>query len=474
MSEGETTEHSVNVPLRQRRELYRLIISQLLHDGHEDIGKKLCEKEEIVGVLPNDELLQTVVTSLPSSTETQSTFGETDGAMLLNSGIDSASTAVEYEEVAELKQTANCTAVCISNNGGLLAVGAADGITRIYDLEKLCSGDSRGGDARDGILCVIPSEAFAPVTTVAFNNSSHLVAVGFQSGEFRVYNIRTGSPRLETAQEDYYKVESINFHPSDTFVIVATSHVNVRLYQTQTWACYTTTSSTPHNAPLTQARYNHSASKFATSDLSGTVKLWDSVSSVCTHTYADLFEGAPCTSIEFSSSDEYLLVGTTVGASLLLNVENGVKVAHYHPHISVSSTCPVLFGVDENSVVGYAGIGGELQLWHTSSGEKLHTVLAHQSPLEHIAVNRKKHILVTTARNSKALCWVLSSLTETDKEEQPVSSSANKEEGSAEEQEQPQQEQSHAEQEKDEEKSGEEKAHSSGSNNMDEGKDESK
>eukprot|EP00055_Hartaetosiga_balthica_P006617 m.21103 g.21103 ORF g.21103 m.21103 type:complete len:489 (+) comp5325_c0_seq2:103-1569(+) len=384
--------------MKKRKALYRQIVGQLLHDGLESLAQELCAKEIISGVLPNDALLQSFIAPF----EEAPNQGQVDSTFLLNSNIDGPSTAITYKEVNSVRQSANCTAAAFSCDGSIVAIGAADGLTRIYDMDKIVS------DHSQEVLCVIPSEAFAPVSSIAISPNVALVAVGFQSGELRVYSISTGSPRLETTQEDFYKMNSLDFHPSGQFLLVATSHTNVRMFHTKTWACYTATTSAPHTAPLTQARYNHNATKYASSDLAGCIKLWDVVSSTCVHTFTNLFDGSPCTSIEFSTSDEYLLAGTTQEASVLLNVESGVKIACFNPLMGVSSLCPMIFGVDENSVIGYAGVGGVVQLWHTSSGERLDSINAHSSPIEHIAVNRARRVLLTCGRGKEVSFWVLS------------------------------------------------------------------
>eukprot|EP01147_Barroeca_monosierra_P011249 gene11249-3296_t len=368
------------IDLRLQKKLYRMIISQLKLDGYHRVALELIRSLDISSdVGPSSELLD-MLTEHDNKTSQQlqlaSSISSPGVGLQFKKEVNSSDVCVIYEEKGSAPNTGECSCATFSKDGLLAAVGCQDGSIRVYDVPASLKVEK--DTTTNTMLCKM-MDMCAPVEAMAFHPDGQILVAGSSLG-LSVYDLTSNiEPKTNIRHlEDPYQVNALQFHPSGMYLAVATMHPHFRMYDTKLWNCFTFADDTnQHTAPVTAVQYNHSGSLLATACKAGVVKIWDVVECVCLNSIEDNFVGAACTSLMFSSSDDYLLVGGMGSLSLLLDMTTvshffqrspGSVMSRYIPHApTIESQCGACFGADETSVAACTAVPGEVQLWHAQS-----------------------------------------------------------------------------------------------------------
>ncbi|EGD82787.1 hypothetical protein PTSG_03437 [Salpingoeca rosetta] len=316
---------AVRHDLRVKRQLYTLVISQLLLDGHTQAARAL---KTSLGfdrdVAPSSELLDTF-TEVASDDQKQLVSSITTAApgpgLQFKKEVEPASVKADYIETLTSPLTGICNCAGFSKDGQLVAIGCQDGSVRVFDVPaSIAEGKNT---TTSTVLCKM-MDVRTPIFAVAFHPSAKLLVAGSVMGMY-VYDM---SDNVEPKKyihhiEDYFQTNAIDFHPSGQYLAVATAHPQIRLYETKMWKCFTLPEESQHTAPVTAAsrwcattrtrtRLRRPAARLATCCKAGVVKVWDVVTSTCVLSLEDVFDGAAGQSLHHKQEQEEEVVDVQV------------------------------------------------------------------------------------------------------------------------------------------------------------------
>lgn len=179
--------YRTKVGLKDRQQLYKLIISQLLYDGYISIANGLINEVKPQSVCaPSEQLLHLIKLGMENDdTAVQYAIGRSD-TVAPGTGIDlefdadvqtMSPEASEYETCYVTSHKGPCRVATYSRDGQLIATGSADASIKILDTERmlaksampievlsrlpwlltarLCSGLPRGTVGVDVCLCAL-------------------------------------------------------------------------------------------------------------------------------------------------------------------------------------------------------------------------------------------------------------------------------------------------------------------------------
>ncbi|GAB6033095.1 hypothetical protein CHUAL_012708 [Chamberlinius hualienensis] len=319
---------SSNSVVRQREDLYRLIISQLLYDGHQTLAMNLTNLVNAHPLCPpSDRLMHIVTLGVKSEEEMAGKKSLKNDTVIPSTGIDleyesevqsSAPEPALYETCYVTSHKAPCRAGAFSQDGMLVATGSFDASIKILDVERMlakssqpqdpnATGESQNPESHPVIRTLY--DHLEEVTCLVFHPYNQLLVSGSRDYSIKIFDYSKSSTKhaFKTLQEAE-AIRCLSFHPSGDYLLVGTQHSTLRLYDVQTGQCFV--SSVPedqHKGPITCVQYCPSANMYATSSKDGDIKIWDGVSNKVVNTFISAHEGYEVCSVAFSRNSKYLL-----------------------------------------------------------------------------------------------------------------------------------------------------------------------
>lgn len=315
--------------VKQRDQLYRLMISQLFYDGHQSLAVSLSNLVKAHPACPPSDRLFHIV-NLGQKTEEEQTgkqFLKSDNTVAQFSGIDLEyetdvqSTAPEpalYETCYVTSHKAQCRAGIFSHDGQLIATGSVDASIKILDVDRMLAKSAHLSDM--GMDSSQQSMESHPVIRTLYDHLEEVTCLEFHphyqvlvsgSLDFTVKFFDFSKSSVKRAFKTIHEVEMVRclaFHPSGDFLVVGTHHPTLRLYDVTTGQCFV--SSVPqdqHHGPITAVKYSPNGSIYVTSSKDGNIKIWDGVSNKCINTFKQAHDGHEVCSVVFSKNSKYVL-----------------------------------------------------------------------------------------------------------------------------------------------------------------------
>lgn len=321
MKENETVDPK-NV-LKNRELLYRLMVSQLFYDGHQNLAVSLSTAVQADPPCPpSDRLLHIVLAGLQHEPEIQKP--QTRAEALLGPGLDlefetdMQTTAPEpalYETAYVTSHKGNCRAGAFSNDGQLVATGSVDASIKILDVDRMLAKSApdamepAGGDQQGHPVIRTLYDHLEEVTCLEFHPREPILVSGSRDFTIKLFDYSKASVKKAFKTiTDADQIRCMAFHPTGDYLVVGTNHPVMRVYDVNTAQCYVCSiPSHQHIAGLTSIKYSPDAKVYASAGRDGSVKVWDGVSNRCVNTFLKAHDGAEVCSITFSRNGKYLL-----------------------------------------------------------------------------------------------------------------------------------------------------------------------
>ncbi|OZC11185.1 WD domain, G-beta repeat protein [Onchocerca flexuosa] len=272
--------------IKDRDYMYRLIIGQLFYDGHQQLALNLASA---IGCSaqpppPSDKLFRLVSMAKQFVDEPDPKEKDNIIQMDISSGLDLEYDAdIEptspepsmYETIYLTAHKSPCRASAFNSDGTLLATGSADCSIKIMDVERIIAREVRG----EINLIENGPDAQHPI-------------------------IRTLYDHIDEVQP----IRALSFHPAGEFLLVATTHPTLRLYNIETQQCYVCSVPTDqHRDTIMDVNYSENARLYVTGSKDGDVKVWDGISNRCIETFQRAHDGAKICSATFTRNGKYIL-----------------------------------------------------------------------------------------------------------------------------------------------------------------------
>ncbi|NWQ80742.1 CSTF1 factor, partial [Columbina picui] len=331
--------YRTKVSLKDRQQLYKLIISQLLYDGYINIANGLINEIKPQSVCaPSEQLLHLIKLGMENDdSAVQYAIGRSD-TVAPGTGIDlefdadvqtMSPEASEYETCYVTSHKGPCRVATYSRDGQLIATGSADASIKILDTERMLAKSAMPIEVKHDLGCYRFVDSCG---VVRFMPCLCLVAgsVGWTKYLAHFFFSLSYTNYVFLIKQEAEMLRSISFHPSGDFILVGTQHPTLRLYDINTFQCFVSCNpQDQHTDAICSVNYNASANMYVTGSKDGCIKLWDGVSNRCITTFEKAHDGAEVCSAIFSKNSKYILSSGKDSVAKLWEISTGRTLVKY-------------------------------------------------------------------------------------------------------------------------------------------------
>ncbi|CAA92670.1 Cleavage stimulation factor 50 kDa subunit [Caenorhabditis elegans] len=315
--------------IKDREYMYRLIIGQLFYDGHQQIAVNLANTLGCSAPAPppSDKLFRLVTIAKQFVEDPDYKAEEKSSPMQfepVSSGLDLeydadvqpvSSEPSEYETIYLTVHKAPCRAAAFNSDGSLVATGSADCSIKIMDVERILAREKEhremnenGPDAHHPVIRTLYDHV-DDVNTVIFHPRDSILISGSNDKTVKLFDFsKTAVKKAMKTLSEVYPVRALSCHPGGEFLLVATDHPTVRLYNIETAQAYASANpDDQHTESVTDVHYSENARLYVTASKDGHVKIWDGVSNRCVETFKRAHDGSSICSAKFTKNGKYIL-----------------------------------------------------------------------------------------------------------------------------------------------------------------------
>ena len=422
--------------VKQKEDLYRAIISQLLYDNHHEQALSLIQV-----VMPNPEcppsgrlfhLFQKGLQSeLLDKSEEEKALGGTasnpnDPSSLTVSsaagGIDleyesdvliMTPEAVNYDTVYVTSHKDPCKTTGFSYDGQFAATGSVDASIKLLDVDKMLikgTTDAANESADQHPVIKTYYDHVNEITCIKFHPFDTFMASGAKDKMVKVYDYsKTASKKAVRTIEDVEPIKDVSYHPSGEWLLVSCRHPVVRLYNIETGSCFVAANPKEHHSKFVNTvDYAHNGRLYATGGKDGSVKIWDGVSSRCIQDIPSAHGGESICSVRFSKNSRYLLTAGKDSLVKLWEIGMSRDILTYTGAGSQKMTkrVPAVFNHTEDYVFFPDEGATSLCCWSSRNGERMRLLpLVHTRSVRFLAHSPVHAGMMTCGDDFRARFW---------------------------------------------------------------------
>ncbi|XP_065182297.1 cleavage stimulation factor subunit 1-like [Sycon ciliatum] len=367
--------------IAEREHLYRLMISQLHYDGYEGVAATLLQAcGALPGIAPSQRLFTAVQRGFEADDEKlggppKEKPSQAITQACLDLQFDSEDTKCSpspavYDMLYATSHKAPCKVACFNGSGRLAATGSADSSIKVLDVDRMLAKMHKGTDDIHPVVRTFYDNTDT-VTSLQFHPTQEILAAGSRDCTVKLFDHSKSAVKkaLKTIQE-VLPVTSISFHYSGDYMLVATQHPTLRLYNVATTQCYVSCNAADqHHGAVTSVGYASDYNVYASTSKDGAVKLWDAVSNRCISTWAAAHGGAEVSSAKFTKNGKYLLTAGKDSNVLLWELSTGRVVNAYKGAAQALVSSPAVFNHTEDFVMMVDETSTSFASWDSRTGE---------------------------------------------------------------------------------------------------------
>ncbi|CAF0921688.1 unnamed protein product [Rotaria sordida] len=433
-----TTPGTLNIPqiirseTRLRETTYRLIISQLFYDGHQQLAVSLSNLLQTSPPCPpSDRLTHIVRLGLKAEEELEQTrkasIVVSDNVQDIGLDFDYQSDspitspdAGSYETFYVTAHKAPCRAAAFDATGSIIATGSADASIKILDVDRMLIKNNFGLDyAPSSIESSLDNH---PVMRTLYDHADEVTCLDFHpydpilaSGS-RDYTIKFFEYSKPTTKKSFRSISEVdqirclNFHPSGDWLVVGTQHPVTRLYDVETGRCFVSTQpQDQHTKAITCVKWASNGRQYATSSKDGSFKIWDGVTNRCINTFDGAHGGEEVCSVMFTKNSKYLLTSGKDSQVRLWELSTARCLIHYTGAGTLAkqehrATC--VFNHTEDYILYPDEKATSLCCWNSRNAERQRLLgLGHNAPVKCIVHSPTAAAFVTCSDDHRARFW---------------------------------------------------------------------
>ncbi|KAF8748365.1 WD40 repeat-like protein [Rhizoctonia solani] len=201
--------------------------------------------------------------------------------------------------------------VAISSDGSLIAAG--------YRTTNICLWDSRTGK----ILTIILAGPDI-VTSVSFSFDCTRIASGSFEGPVSVWDVQTGSMKLDPLEGHTGYITSVRFSPDDRHIVSSSEDRSIRFWDSQDGTLLMIIDG--HTNPVTSVAFSPDGAQVVSTISSSSISIWDAQSQydhsrrLAGHSDFIIF-------VDFSSSGTNIISGSCDGVIQVWDIETGESIS---------------------------------------------------------------------------------------------------------------------------------------------------
>lgn len=432
--------------IKDQETLYKLIISQLRYDGLDLIATSLskCVGLEEVALAPSSRLLEIMklglqeekegnepesrkVPGLTPSVQPEAVGLETNVKLGLDLEYErdeygTSPPVTQYETHYVTAHKGPVTAAAFTPDGRLCSTGSVDTSIKIIDISRMLAKaaqsqaerqaereqDEGGGMKNHPVIRTMYDHDLA-VNAIQFHPTSAVLISGGDDKKVNLFDYTKST--VKKAYKNILEVEAIrglSIHPCGDYLLVATDHPTIRLYDINTMQCFV--SSNPddqHLGPLTSVEYCPAAHLYVTSSKDGAWKLWDGVSNRCVQTYTNAHDGAEVLSAKFTRNSKFVLTAGRDANAKLWELSTGRCINTYGGGILHNNNhSPAIFNYTEDFVMFPDDKNMAIGCWDSRTSEKLQSLPSgHNNAIRHLVHSPCTPAFLSCSEDYRARFW---------------------------------------------------------------------
>jgi cleavage stimulation factor subunit 1 len=423
------------------KQVYQLIISQLIEDGYTQAALSVSEATMTPfspdthqrGRLTHLVTLGTIIEKdkglLPTSADKEDMSMHMDVNDVIKEirGIDldleiqGAAPFPNFQTkfIATHKNSTTCAK--FDPEGKFAATGSADTSIKILEVDKmLLFGNSKGEkdkefeDQQTRPVTRIFYDHTACVTDIDFHPAQSIIASSSLDCSVRLYDyISPTAKRSIHTYADTQPIRSLSFHPTGDYLITSTDHTSLRLWDIESQKAYISPrTELNHFGAINMVRYSSDGKLYATCSQDGSIKFWDGITNDCINTITNAHGSLDVYSVQFSKNRKYLLTcgkdctvrlwDITAGGRQIKRIYCGNSkgpVQHWEGKVPASFSFNedfILTGDETNGVVA----------WDTRTGDLVQKLAGHNQIVRALAASPTKAHLMTGSDDHRVRFWV--------------------------------------------------------------------
>lgn len=432
--------------IKHRELLYRLMISQLQYD---DLGLiadslKKCANLEDLSITKSSRLLDVMKLGLQAELEgkepepiklpgiTPVVEPEANGlSTTVKRGLDleyerddygTSPPATQYETHYVTAHKGPVTAAAFTSDGRICATGSVDTSIKIIDTSRMLAKaaqsqverqaekdmDDGGGMKNHPVIRTMYDHDLA-VTAIDFHPTTAVLISGGEDKRVNLFDYTKST--VKKAYKSIHEVEpitGISIHPCGEFVLVATGHPTIRLYDLNTLQCYVgSNNDEQHDGPLTDVKYCPAANMFATSSKDGAWKLWDGVTNRCISTFDRAHSGAEITSVRFTKNSKFVLTSGKDATVKLWELSQGRAINTYEgANIHANNHAAAIFNHTEDFVLFPDDKNMSIACWDSRTSEKLRSLQSgHNNAIRYLVHSPCTPAFLSCSEDYRSRFW---------------------------------------------------------------------
>ncbi|EFA80941.1 WD40 repeat-containing protein [Heterostelium album PN500] len=428
----------------EQRDIYSLILNQLVHDGFIHEATKLSESTMIPCPLPQDatnKLTQLLQSTLAPSKDLN-TFDDDDGKEMdigndkmrcldLDSNSSSSSTSgggggtasassPPLNKVSFLTKFITthknaCRCAKFSWDGKFVATGSSDTSIKLLDVNKMRNYNQTKNETTEDFAPSRPVvrtfyDHSQPISDLDFHPSAPILASASKDCTIRFYDYKSSLKRSFKFIQDSHSVRTINFHPCGDMLLAGTDHHMIRLYDVNTFQSYTARKvNEHHHGAINQVRYSLDGNIFASCSKDNTIKIWDATNFGLINTIGSPHNAKEVTSIQISRNQKYLLSCGRDSYVKLWEISSGRMIHSINTGVNQfgnnKNRLCATFNCTEDFIITLDEQPSSVAIYNSTTGEPVQKLSGHIQSIRWIASSPVENALMTCSNDHRARFW---------------------------------------------------------------------
>uniref|UniRef100_A0A2P2I6D6 Cleavage stimulation factor 50 kDa subunit n=1 Tax=Hirondellea gigas TaxID=1518452 RepID=A0A2P2I6D6_9CRUS len=423
----EEEKQKIDVKKVQNRELlYKLIISQLLYDDHQEISDTLMKEwdQDANPVAPSERLFQLVTLGLAHEHEMERPLNQLEYALGLGLDLEyetepqsSAPEPAMYQTAYVTSHKDKCHSGAFSMDGNLVATGSVDASIKILDVDRmLAKSDPDAVEIHPDAVMGHPVirtlyDHLGEITCLEFHPREQILVSGSRDTNIKLFDFsKTSAKKAFKTFTDSDPITCLSLHPTGDYLVAGTDGPAVRVIDLATCCCFVSPRLNEHHTnTITSVKYSSDGRLFASSSKDGDIKVWDGVSGRCVQTFSRCHDGHTVNSVCFSRNGKYLLSGAMDSVVRLWELSTGRCLIAYTGAGTLASqqnSTSAIFNHTEDFVMYPDEATTSLCSWESRNGQRKNLLsLGHNGPIRHMVHSPCSPAFVTCSDDFRARFW---------------------------------------------------------------------
>ena len=392
--------------------MYALICKQLQDDGFTDIATQLAARANVIidASTPSNPLSTLLVNPrpTPSTPLSPSSSHAQPAAVASHPSHPSHPAFPAYLSpfMTTHKGPVRASAFhrdSVHTSQQLLATGSDDCTIKVFSVDALLGSGSAAGDP---LIRTYYDHAEA-VTSLNFHPTEPFLISTSTDRTIKFFQYSNATyRRAYTALHDAFAVRDAAVHPSGDWLIAATDHPVVRLYDLHTLQCFMAPEAAGQHADAVRSvAWSDDGALYVSASSDGHVKVHDARTSSCAQTFHAAHSHAIVNSAVFSRDASKVLTCGRDSTARLWDVASARLLVTYEGAVHSEGSTPAMFDVTGRWVLSGDDAYAMVVVWDVDGGEPVRRLSGHTKPIRTLSADSEAELFVSGAEDGRVRVW---------------------------------------------------------------------